>query len=192
MAEELQNLLEKIKRDGVDKANAEAAAIVNKAKAEAAAIVKDAQTQAEAAKAAAKTQADQDAERAAETIRQAARDTVLKVESAVTSLLSALLAKSVDAALADPAVAAPLAAEAVKALVKGDAAAEVAANGKLVESLRAQLAAQANIKVVLDEATQAGFTVKLDGGRVEHAFTGDVITAELAKRLRPDLAKLVK
>ena len=48
MAEELQNLLEKIKRDGVDKANAEAAAIVNKAKAEAAVIVKDAQTQAEA------------------------------------------------------------------------------------------------------------------------------------------------
>ena len=192
MAEELQNLLEKIKRDGVDKANAEAAAIVNKAKAEAAAIVKDAQAQAEAAKAAAKTQADQDAARAAETIRQAARDTVLKVESAVTTLLSALLTKSVDTALADPAVAAPLAAEAVKALVKGDAAAEVAANGKLVEALRAQLAAQANIKVVLDEATQAGFTVKLDGGRVEHDFTGAVVTDALASRLRPDLAKLLK
>ena len=192
MAEELQNLLEKIKRDGVDKANAEAAAIVNKAKAEAAVIVKDAQAQAEAAKAAAKTQADQDAARAAETIRQAARDTVLKVESAVTTLLSALLTKSVDAALADPAVAAPLAAEAVKALVKGDAAAEVAANGKLVEALRAQLAAQANIKVVLDEATQAGFTVKLDGGRVEHDFTGAVVTDALASRLRPDLAKLLK
>ena len=192
MAEELQNLLEKIKRDGVDKANAEAAAIVNKAKAEAAAIVKDAQAQAEAAKAAAKTQADQDAARAAETIRQAARDTVLKVESAVTTLLSALLTKSVDTALADPAVAAPLAAEAVKALVKGDAAAEVAANGKLVEALRAQLAAQSNIKVVLDEATQAGFTVKLDGGRVEHDFTGAVVTDALASRLRPDLAKLLK
>lgn len=192
MAEELQNLLEKIKRDGVDKANAEAAAIVNKAKAEAAAIVKDAQAQAEAAKAAAKTQADQDAARAAETIRQAARDTVLKVESAVTTLLSALLTKSVDTALADPAVAAPLAAEAVKALVKGDAAAEVAANGKLVEALRAQLAAQANIKVVLDEATQAGFTVKLDGGRVEHDFTGAVVTDALASRLRPALAKLLK
>ena len=192
MAEELQNLLEKIKRDGVDKANAEAAAIVNKAKAEAAAIVKDAQAQAEAAKAAAKTQADQDAARAAETIRQAARDTVLKVESAVTTLLSALLTKSVDAALADPAVAAPLAAEAVKALVKGDAAAEVAANGKLVEALRAQLAAQANIKVVLDEATQAGFIVKLDGGRVEHDFTGAVVTDALASRLRPALAKLLK
>jgi len=36
-----------------------------------------------------------------------------------------------------------------------------------------------------------GFTVKTDGGRVEHAFTGDVISAELAKRLRPDLAALL-
>ena len=36
------------------------------------------------------------------------------------------------------------------------------------------------------------FLVKTDGGRVEHAFTGDVIAEELAKRLRPDLAKLLK
>ena len=42
MAEELQQLLEKIQRDGVDKANAEAAAIVAKAKAEADALVKKA------------------------------------------------------------------------------------------------------------------------------------------------------
>jgi len=34
--------------------------------------------------------------------------------------------------------------------------------------------------------------VKLDGGRVEHAFTAAAITDELAKRLRPDLAKLLK
>ena len=42
MAEELQQLLEKIQHDGVEKANAEAAAILAKAKAEAAAILKDA------------------------------------------------------------------------------------------------------------------------------------------------------
>ena len=38
MAEELQQLLEKIQHDGVEKANAEAAAILAKAKAEAAAL----------------------------------------------------------------------------------------------------------------------------------------------------------
>ena len=39
MAEELQQLLEKIQRDGVDKANAEAKAILDKANAEAKGIV---------------------------------------------------------------------------------------------------------------------------------------------------------
>ena len=87
MAEELQNLLEKIKRDGVDKANAEAAAIVAKAKSDAESIVKEAETKAAAAKAAAEAEAKAEAVRAEETIRQAARDTVLKVGQSVTAML---------------------------------------------------------------------------------------------------------
>ena len=50
---------------------------------------------------------------------------------------------------------------------------------------------QGGFTVVVDESLGAGFSVKLDGGRVEHAFTAEVIAAELAKRLRPDLAKLL-
>ena len=191
MAEELQNLLEKIKRDGVEKANAEAAAIVAKAKSDAAAIVKTAQDEAAAAKTAAAEDADVSAARAEETIRQAARDTILKIEQAVSSLLTNVLATNVDAALADPAVAVPIAASAIQALVAGDASAEVAANAKLAEALRAQLAARANITVVTDEDAQAGFSVRLDNGRIEHDFTGPTVAAALAARLRPDLAKLV-
>ena len=191
MAEELQNLLEKIKRDGVEKANAEAAAIVAKAKSDAAAIVKTAQDEAAAAKTAAAEDADVSAARAEETIRQAARDTILKIEQAVSSLLTNVLATNVDAALADPAVAVPIAASAIQALVAGDVSAEVAANAKLAEALRAQLAARANITVVTDEDAQAGFSVRLDNGRIEHDFTRPTVAAALAARLRPDLAKLV-
>ena len=158
MAEELQQLLEKIQRDGVDKANAEAAAIVAKAKAEAEAIVKKAQEDAAAAEAKGKADAEAYAARARETISQAARDTVLKVREDVTKLLTKLLAQDVSAALATEAV--PLAAAAVKELVTGSGA-EVAASAKLVDALRAQLAAQAQngVKVVADEMTGAGFTV---------------------------------
>ena len=192
MAEELQNLLEKIKRDGVEKANAEAAAIVTKAKADAAAIVAEAEEKAAAQKAAAEEAAKTSEARAEETIRQAARDTVLKVEQAVTELLERLLAKNVDAALADPAVVAPIAADAVKALVSGEQAAEVAANAKLVEALRAQLAVRGNLTVVTDDNTSSGFAVRLDKGRIEHDFTGPTVAAALAARLRPELAKLVR
>ncbi len=191
MAEELQQLLEKIQRDGVDKANAEAAAIVAKAKAEAEAIVKKAQEDAAAAEAKGKADAEAYAARARETISQAARDTVLKVKEDVTKLLTKLLAQDVSAALATEAV--PLAAAAVKELVTGSGA-EVAASAKLVDALRAQLAAQTQngVKVVADEMTGAGFTVKLDNGRVEHDFTDAAISEALAQRLRSDLAALLK
>ena len=191
MAEELQQLLEKIQRDGVDKANAEAAAIIAKAKTEADALVKKAQEDAAAAEAKGKADAEAYAARARETISQAARDTVLKVKEDVTKLLTQLLAQDVSAALATEAV--PLAAAAVKELVTGSGA-EVATSAKLVDALRAQLAAQAQngVKVVADEMTGAGFTVKLDNGRVEHDFTDAAISEALAQRLRADLAKLLK
>ena len=191
MAEELQQLLEKIQRDGVDKANAEAAAIVAKAKEEANALVKKAQEDAAAAEAKGKADAEAYAARARETINQAARDTVLKVKDDVTKLLTQLLAQNVSAALATEAV--PLAAAAVKELVTGSGA-EVATSAKLVDALRAQLAAQAQngVKVVADEMTGTGFTVKLDNGRVEHDFTDAAISEALAQRLRPDLAALLK
>ena len=192
MAEELQQLLEKIQRDGVDKANAEAAAIIAKAKTEADALVKKAQEDAAAAEAKGKADAEAYAARARETISQAARDTVLKVKEDVTKLLTQLLAQDVTAALANEAV--PLAAAAVKELVTGSAAAEVAVSKKLVDAIRAQLAAQAQggVKVVSDETTGAGFTVKLENGRVEHDFTDAAIAEALAQHLRPDLAELLK
>ena len=187
--EDLQGLLEKINREGVEKADAAATKIIDDARAKADALIKDALAQAAQSKAdAEKASADYSA-RAAETIRQAARDTVLSVRDAVTALLEKLLVQDVDAALADPAAAANVAARAIEGLA---GPAEVAAGEKLVATLKAQLASRKDITVVTDSTLETGFSVKLDGGRVEHAFTGDVIASELAKRLRPDLAALMK
>ena len=69
---------------------------------------------------------------------------------------------------------------------------EVTAGSKIASALKAQLASKPNFTVVLDETLGAGFTVKIDGGRVEYDFTAATIAAELAKRLRPDLAKLMQ
>ncbi len=189
MSEDLQSLLEKINREGVEKAQATAEGIVADAKKRAAEIVKAANDEAAKAKADSEKAAADYAARAVETIGQAARDTVLKVESAVTNLLEKVLAKDVDKSLSDEKTVAALVAEAVKGLT---GAAEVAVPAQLAPALKAQLAAQPNLTVVMDDTLGTGFSVKTDGGRVEHAFTGEVLTAELAKRLRPDLAKLLK
>ena len=165
MAEELQQLLEKIQHDGVEKANAEAAAIISKAKAS--------------------------AERAEKTIRQAARDTVLEVKDALERLLQNLLEKNVNAALATPGEAAKIALEAIRSLNAGTA--DVAADEKLAAALKAQLAADAasGVNVVLDPTVGAGFSIRLDGGRVEYDFSEAAISAAIAKRLRPALAALL-
>ena len=189
MAEDLQSLLEKINRDGVEKAQAEAAKIIADAKAKAEALVKTAQTEADKAKNEAEKAGAEAAARAEESIRQAARDTLLKVEAAVTALLQKLLTKDVDKALADETTATALVADALKGL---SGSVELAAGAKLAAALKAQLAAQPNITVITDDTLGTGFSVKCDGGRIEHAFTGAVLTEELAKRLRPDLARLLK
>lgn len=189
MAEELQSLIEKINRDGVEKANAEAERIIAAAKEQASAIVKAAREDASKFAADAKAEADAAAERAKVTLTQAARDAVISVEGAVTKLLENLLAANVNAALAEPATAAAIAAGAVKELV---GTGEIAAGAKIADALKAQLADKAGFTVVMDETLNTGFTVKLDGGRVEHDFTGAAVATELAKRLRPDLAALMK
>lgn len=192
MAEELQQLLEKIQHDGVEKANAEAAAILAKAKADADAILKDAEAKAAARRDEAEADARAFEDRARKTISQAARDTVLDVKAALGRLLENLLSKDVAAALANPDEVARLALAAVKAL--GADAVDVAAGAKLADALKAQLAAAAakGVQVVLDETTGAGFSLRLDGGRVEHDFSEAALAAALAKRLRPDLARLVR
>ena len=188
MAEDLQGLLEKINRDGVEKAEAEAKRIVGEAKSSADALLKSARDEAARIRADAEKDAAGYVERASETVRQAARDTVLSVKGAVTAALEKLLARPVDAALADPATVAAIVKEAVRDFAtKG----EIAAPAKLAQALAAQLAAEKSFTVVTDDAVGSGFTVRLEGGRVEHSFTGETVARELGRRLRPDLARLM-
>lgn len=187
--DDLQSLLEKINRDGVEKAEAEAQRIITDAKAKAAAIIADASAAADKAKRDAEQAAVDYQTRAAETVKQGARDTVLKIKDALNALFEAVLVKNVEKALADETTVQALIADAIKGIT---GTAEVAVPAKLAAAIKAQLATQGSITIVTDENLSAGFSVKTDGGRIESAFTAEVIAAELAKRLRPDLAALLK
>lgn len=194
MTEELQQLLEKIQHDGVEKANAEAEKMLADAKAKAQAILDQAKSEAGRMKSDAERESASFEHRAEETIRQAARDTILKVEKAVSDLLDSLLLKEVNAAMDDPSLVPQLAAEAVRRYLDGKGGIEVAAGEKLVDAIRAKLAASAasGVTVVMDETLGSGFSVRISGGRVEHAFTGAAVADALAKQLRPRLAALLK
>ena len=187
--EDLQSLLEKINRDGVEKADAEAKKIIENAQAKADALVKDALAKSAQAKAEAEKDAKAYADRAAETIRQSARDITIGVKDSITALLENLLAKDIDRTLGDEKTAVSIVAEAIKDLTGPG---EIRCGAKLAATLNSQLATRNSFTVITDESLGPGVTDKTDGGRVEHDFTAETISAELAKRLRPDLAKLLK
>ena len=160
MAEELQSLIEKINRDGVEKANAEAEPIVSAAKEQAAALLKSAKDEAARLAADAAKKAEESAAHAQETMKQAARDAIKSVKDAVQQALEKLLTADVEAALADSTTVTAVIGDAVREIVgKG----EVTAGSKIASTLKAQLAAKPNFTVLLDETLGAGFTVKLDG-----------------------------
>ena len=187
--EDLQSLLEKINRDGVEKADAEAQRIIAEAKAKADEIVRAANAKADVAKAEAEKSAADYSARAAETIRQSARDVVIGVKDALTALLERLLIKDVNKALADEKTATGIILEALKGLTGPG---EITCSAKLADALKAQVSGLKSFTLTSDDTLGTGFTIKLDNGRVEHDFTAETISTELAKRLRPDLAKLLK
>ena len=195
MTQDLQQLLEKIQRDGVDKAQEEADKLLAEARAKAKSIIDAAHADAAKVKADTRKESEAFERRAEETVRQAARDTVLNVEKSITRLLERLLLKDVNTAFGENTnLIGELAAEAVRAYLNGKETIEVATSDKLAGAVRARLAALAaqGVTVVTDEATGAGFLIRLDKGRVEHAFTGAAVADTLARNLRPRLAALMK
>lgn len=185
--EDLQGLLEKINRDGVEKAEAAAKEIVSKAEAKAAAILKEAEAESARRLKAAEAEAESFVKRSEVTLKQAARDVVLEVRDSLSAKFDELLVKSVDRTLADEATLVSLVEGAVRSLTGPG---EISVSPKLVAALQAKLAS-AEFTVLADEAVGGGFAVRVDKGRVEHAFTVEAIAGELSKRLRPELAKLL-
>ena len=189
--ENLDALLNKIRSEGVDAAKAEATDIVAKAKAEAADIVAKAKAEAADTVAKAKTEAERAAQGAEATIRQAARDVLLKLGQDVTALLERTLGGAVDEALKPGPLVERLIAEAVETYFK-DGVGEVTVGPELAAALKATLATKGEATVVTDPQMGTGFRIRLAGGRVEHDFSGEAVTASLAGLLRPQLAELLK
>lgn len=189
--ENLDALLVKIRTEGVDKARAEADAIVAQARKDAEKIVATARSEAEQCKAQAQADADRFQQGAEATLRQAARDVRMKLEQDITSLLERTLGGEVDATLEAGAIVGKLVEEAVETYLR-DGVVTVAAAPKLAEALKARLAQKGEVTVVTDAQMGTGFRVLLKGGRVEHDFTGEAVTQALTALLRPQLAKLLK
>ena len=190
--ENLDALLNKIKREGVEAAQSQADALLAKARQEAEAIVAKAQAEADATVAKAQAEANRLAQGAQATIRQAARDVQLKLAQDISALLERTLGGAVEAALSAQPLVEALVKEAVETYLRKGSTASVVVPEKLLGALKASLAKQGDVTLVTDAQMGSGFRIRLANGRVEHDFSGEAVTAALAELLRPQLAALLK
>lgn len=199
MTEELQSLLERIEEDGVRKGEEKARAIVQAAEEKAAGILKDAEAQAAARRQAAERDADAFEERAATSIRQAARDVVLSVGETLQGAFRRIVRAEVDDELSG---------EGLRAILGGlletyfRDAAGAGAVLRVGEKEREQLVAhfqkrfsealKDGLEIQGDSGVIAGFTIRLRGEDVEHDFSGEAVTDALCELLRPKVAEIVR
>ena len=185
MAEELQSLLEKIQRDGIEKAAAERAEMLSAAEKEAEAIVAAAREEAAKLRSAAENEAEALKKRAESAIRQAARDILLDLKSELKKRLEAIVRTRLDEGLSADFMAG-LVADIAKAVMSDPARSagslEVMAAPAKCEELTARLAAAvgadmvSKISVFPNSAAGRGLKISADGDQVFFDFSDSALT----------------
>ncbi len=200
MTQELQELLDKIRQEGVEKAKTEAQTVVDEARREAEKTVAAAKDKAAAIRKEAERDAEDFAKRAEKSVRQAARDVQKQVAHELDATFERLLLGEVDDVMGDKSALTKLVTEAVAAYLKGgESEIEIRLGGAAAEHakalltrLRAEASKADGLTVHASDAFPNGFTLRLDDGRVEHSFTAEAITEALARLLRPRLVELLR
>lgn len=199
MAEELQHLIDRIRREGVETGEQEAQGIVRRAKEQAAGIVSDARAQAKGLVEAAERDAQAFVERGKKTLEQAARDLLITIGGEVGKVVEGIVDRKVGEALTPEAMGQMLiriaeeyakngGTQDLRVLVgEGDLA---ALRGYVAKEYGDRLAVGLDIES--DREIFKGFRVGVKGGQVFHDFSKDAIAESLANFLRPEMAELVK
>ncbi len=196
---QLQELIEQIKKDGVDAAETKAEAILESAKAEAEKIISDAQAQADKIIADAKSENAKTVKSGEDALRQAGRNLLISFRESVTRELKAIVSDNVNAVYSSDAFA-KLIINAVECwTAKPDAEdACVILNGndlaKLEEALLAELKAKmlGGVTLKANDNFDGGFRIAVNNGTVYYDYSAEAVTDMLSAYLSPRVAALLK
>ena len=159
---QIQELVSSIKKDGIDSANREAAAILADAKQQAEAIVAEAKAQADKLREDAKAEAEVFKSSARLSAEQAKRDAVLAFQQEIRAEFEKLLAADVGKALDHQALA-----QLIRAALQGeDVSAYTAEVDQVTDALRQELAQElkAGLEIRPSKKVGAGFRLSAKDG----------------------------
>ncbi|MBQ5592024.1 MAG: V-type ATP synthase subunit E [Clostridia bacterium] len=196
---QLQELIEQIKKDGVDAAEAKAADILAAAKAEAERIVADAKAQADRMIADAKNENAKTVKSGEDAIRQAGRNLLISFRESVTRELKAIVSDNVNAVYSSDAFA-KLIVNAVESWMGKPESDDVsvilnsADLAKLEEAVLAELKAKmlGGVTLKANDNFDGGFRIAVNNGAVYYDYSAEAVTDMLSNYLSPRVIALLK
>jgi V/A-type H+-transporting ATPase subunit E len=198
MVKQVQELIDKIKREGVEAGEKKAQDIEQLAKLQGEKIVKDAQKKAQEIIEQAKGEAKKLEDSAKMSIKQASRDMILSLRKEIVTLLGQIVLKDVHSSLASDALL-----EIIKELILKSSEASVSSvrielslkdKEKLTEHVLAKLQKEIKKEIVIHSAEDisAGLRISFDKGKSSFDFSDQSLAEYLSLHLNPQISALLK
>lgn len=198
MAEDIQGLIEKIKREGIQAAEVKARDMEAQAKQNASGIIEKAKQEARIILENAKEMSVRTEKNTQALLKQAARDLVLAFKKELNNILNKLIAAEIKPVLNGEQMA-----ELIFALIKDYAQAEKdglvitlakADQENLQQYLFSRLKEEVKKGITLktSDDLRAGFLISYDAGKSHYDFTEQSLLDYLSERIKPKLAELFK
>jgi V/A-type H+-transporting ATPase subunit E len=200
MAEDLQNLLDRIQKEGVEQAEAQAEKILAQAKEKAAAILREAEKQAAETRVGAEKDAEVFVERGTKTLEQAARDFLISVGRSLEKVFDGVAKETVGAALTPDTMEQMLIRMAEMYVERGARESHIdillnapdrkAMVGILMQRDRELL--ERGLELHTDDSITRGFKVSFRDNHLYHDFTVQAIADSVSQLLKPPLREIVQ
>ncbi len=196
---QLQELIDQIKKDGVEVAETEAKAIVDYAKAEAEKIVADAKAQAEKILADAKIENERMVKSSDDAIRQAGRNLLISFRESITRELNAIVGETVDSVYSADSLSQLIINVVESWANKPDVEdIEVILNSNDVQllektalsSLKERITKGVTLKA--NDNFDGGFRIAVNNGGAYYDYSTDAVVDMMSNYLSPKVVKLLK
>ena len=196
---QLQELIDKIKKDGVTAAEKEAAKIIADANKKAESIIKDAEAKAEQIKKDAKAETNRMQKASDEAIVQAGRNMLLSFKDSLVQELDGLIQAETAKSLSKDTLE-KLVPETVKTWAKNSDASELsvllsekdlkALQSSLTSALKAEI--KKGLEIKPDKTLTAGFRIGVKNGAAFYDYSAESLAEMFAAYLNPKVAGLMK
>ena len=196
---QLQELIDEIKQNGVEAAEAEAKSIVDAAKAEAQKIVSDAKAKADKLLADAKAENEKIVKSGEDAIRQAGRNLLISFRESVTRELKAIVRDNVESVYSSASFS-ELVIHTVEAWAKNPDTEDIsvilneddlkAIEKTLLSSLRERMAKGVTLKA--NDNFDGGFRVSVNGDGAYYDYSADAVVEMLSNYLSPRVSELLR